>query len=58
MTVNLPKGQKLLEATWKDNSLFYLMEPMDPDYTPKTKTFQEDSSWGIMQSKVIFVESR
>lgn len=58
MTVELPKGEKLLEATWKDESLFYLTEPMDPDYTPKTKMFREDSKWGIVQSTVKFVESR
>ena len=58
MTVNLPKGQKLIMATWKKTSLFYLTEPMDSDYVPKTKVFQEDSSWGVIESKVLFIESR
>lgn len=58
MTVNLPKGQKLIMATWKQTSLFYLTEPMDSGYTPKTKVFQENSSWGVIESKVLFIESR
>ena len=58
MTVNLPAGQELMMVTWKDNELFYLTRPMTPDYVPVTKTFQESSSWGIMESTVYFVESR
>lgn len=58
MKVELPKGQKLISATWKETSLFYLTEPMDSGYVPKTKTFQESSSYGIWESTVLFIESR
>lgn len=58
MTIKLEPGQRLMEATWKDNNLFYLTEPMDPDYEPKTKTFHEDSNFGVIESTVIFVETR
>ncbi len=58
MTINLPKGQKLIMATWKKTSLFYLTEPMDSIYVPKTKVFQENSNWGVVESKVLFIESR
>ena len=60
MTIELPKGQKLVEATWKGdgNSLWYLTEPMDTDYTPKTKVFQEDSRFGVLEGSVVFVESK
>ncbi len=58
MTVNLPKGEKLVMATWKETSLFYLTEPMDSNYVPKTKIFREDSSWGLVESKVLFIESK
>ena len=58
MEINLPAGQELMMATWKDNDLFYLTRPMSPDYTPVTKTFQESSSFGIMESTVYFIESR
>ena len=55
--IELPKGQKLLNATWKNNDLFYLTEPMDSNYTPKTKVFKESSSFGLMESDVVFIES-
>lgn len=58
MTVKLEPGQRLLMATWKEDNLFYLTEPMDEDYVPKTKTFQENSSYGIMETKVIFIEQK
>lgn len=57
-TVELDPGQKLLEVTWKETSLWYLTEPMEPSYEPKTKVFQEDSRFGVMEGKVIFVEHR
>lgn len=58
MTIELPKGQELMMVTWKDDDLFYLTRPMAPDYVPTTKTFQESSSFGIMESTVYFKESR
>lgn len=57
-TINLEKGQKLVEATWKENSLWYLTEPMDSNYVPKTKIFKEDSNFGVLEGTVTFVESR
>ena len=58
MTINLPAGQELMMVTWKGNDLFYLTRPMSPDYVPVTKTFTENSSFGIIQSTVYFKESR
>ncbi len=58
MTVKLEPGQKLMMATWKEDNLFYLTEPMEEDYVPKTKTFCEHSSYGVLQTKVKFIESR
>lgn len=61
-TINLPKGEKLVNATWKGEKgaadLWYLTEPMDSTYIPKTKHFREQSGYGIMQGTVIFVESK
>lgn len=54
--VELDPGQKLVEVTWKETSLWYLTEPMEPGYEPKIKVFQEDSRFGIMEGKVIFHE--
>lgn len=58
MTVRLKPGEKLMMATWKGANLFYLTEPMEEDYVPKVKNFYEDSSYGIMQTHVKFIESR
>ena len=57
-TVELPAGEKLVEVTWKDDNIWILTEPMDSDYTPKTKIFREDSSWGVLKGEVKFVEKR
>ena len=57
-TIRLESGQKLVEATWKESDLWYLVEPMDSNYTPKTKEFIESSTMGIAEGKVIFIESR
>ena len=58
LTIELPAGEKLVMATWKETDLFYLSEPMDSDYVPKTKIFKEDSSWGVMESTVVFKERK
>ena len=58
LTIELPPGEKLVMATWKEVDLFYLTEPMDSGYTPKTKIFREDSSWGVMESTVVFKERK
>ncbi len=58
MTIKLPPGQELMEATWKNSDLYYLTRPMSEDYVPVTKTFQESSSLGVLEGTVYFVESR
>lgn len=58
-TINLEPGQKLVEATWKGAAdLWYLTEPMDSDYVPKTKIFKESSNLGVFEGTVTFIESR
>ena len=57
--IELEAGEKLVEVTWKgDGDLWYLVEPMDSDYIPKTKEFIESSTVGVMEGKVIFIESK
>lgn len=58
MTIELPKGEKLINATWKEVNLFYLTEPMEEGYIPKSKKFRESSNFGIWESEITFVESR
>ena len=58
MTVQIDPGYKLVEATWKDDNLWILIEPMDEGYQPKTKIFKESSSFGIMEGSITFKERR
>ena len=57
-TIELPAGEKLIEATWKDDNLWYLNEAMESGYVTKKKIFREDSSWGVLKGEVKFVEKR
>lgn len=57
-TMDLPKGEKLMEVTWKDTDLWYLTRPMRDDEEPETYTFREDSEFGIWEGTVIIVESK
>ena len=58
ITINVPKGQKVIEATWKNSDVWYLTRPMREDEKPEIFTFQEDSNLGIIEGKVIFKESK
>ena len=58
-TINLNPGEKLVEVTWKnDADLWYLVEPMDSDYVPKTKVFRESSNLGVLSGSITFIEKR
>lgn len=61
-TINLPKGEKLINATWKGEKgaadLWFLTEPMESTYIPSKKYFRESSGYGVFDGTVIFVESR
>lgn len=58
MTIEVEKGYKVTNATWKEDELWYFIEPMEHDYVPKTKILKEDSVYGIVEGDVIFKESR
>lgn len=59
MTINVDPGYKLVEVTWKDdNNLWYLIEPMEDEYVPKTKIFKESSGFGVMEGVITFREKR
>lgn len=57
-TINLKPGERLVEATWKENNVWYLVEPMDSDYKPKIKVFKESSVLGIMEGSITFIETK
>ena len=56
--IKVPAGYKVTSATWKEDNIFYFIEPMEDDYTPKEKKFIESSSFGVLESEVTFVEKR
>jgi hypothetical protein len=53
---NLPKGQKLINVTWKEDHLWYLTKPMTATDTPETYTFKEKSSFGFVEGTVTLNE--
>lgn len=57
MTIKLPPGQKFINATWKDNDLWYLTRSMHAGEQAESFTFQEKSNLGIIEGKVVFEES-
>jgi hypothetical protein len=57
-TVDLPAGEKLTGATWKEENLWYLTRPMRVDEQPEKHTLREQSSLGMVEGKVVFKEKR
>lgn len=57
-TIHVPKGQKVISATWKKLDLWYLTRPMRQDEQPETLTLRESSDFGVMQGSVVLQESR
>jgi uncharacterized lipoprotein YehR (DUF1307 family) len=57
-TIDLPQGQKLVNITWKEDQIWYLTRPMGASDSAETYTFQEESSYGVMEGTVILKESK
>lgn len=57
-TIDVEPGYRVMMATWKGDDLFYMIEEMPEDYVPHNKTLVESSSWGVIESKTVFKESR
>ena len=58
MEINLPTNTKLVNATWKNEDLWYLTRPMRDNESPEESCFVEDSSFGMIEGKVIFKETK
>ena len=54
--ITLPKGRKLVNVTWKENELWYLTRKAREGELPETLSFEENSSFGILEGKVTFIE--
>jgi hypothetical protein len=57
-TINLPKGRKLVNATWKGEHIWYLTRPMNSKDVAETYQFQEESSWGVVEGTFNIVEEK
>lgn len=58
MTVNLDPNVKLVNVTWKDDSLWFLTKPMTEDDVAETYYFEEDSEFGVFEGTVTIVEHK
>lgn len=57
ITIDVPEGMKVMSATIDPGgSVFYLTEPFDSGYTPKTKVLREESNLGFIELTVKFKE--
>lgn len=54
--IEIPTDKKLVNLTWKENSLWVLTRPRRQGELPETFTFKEDSSLGLVQGTVTIVE--
>jgi len=58
VTVNLPNGTKIINATWEDDHLWYLTREMKAGEQPETTVMYESSAYGVLQGKIDFKESK
>lgn len=54
--INLPPNTKFVNATWKNNELWYIYRPRQAGESVDTVTMREDSNWGLMEGAVQFIE--
>lgn len=57
-TVNIPKGEKVVNVTWKEASLWILTRPMTTKDSAITYTFAEESSWGVWEDTYTLIERK
>lgn len=57
-TIELEKGKKLVNITWKDEDIWVLTKRMNATDVAETYEFKEHSSYGVMEGTVIIKESK
>ena len=58
MSIDVEPGYKVTNATFKEDEIWYFIEPMDNSYTPKQKKLVEKSKYGALEGAIIFNETR
>jgi hypothetical protein len=56
--INIPKGRKLVNVTWKETDVWYLTRPMNSTDVAETYQFHEESSWGMVEGTYNIVETK
>jgi hypothetical protein len=56
--INLPKGQKLVNLTWKESQIWYLTRPFKKDEDDEVYRFQEESGWGVVEGTYYIHETK
>jgi len=58
ITINIEKGNKVVNAEWEHDTLDILTRPMHDGEFAETLTLHEHSNFGVMQSTVYIIESK
>lgn len=58
MVINVEPGYKVTTATFKNDEIWYFVEPMEANYAPKQKKLVEKSMYGALEGTIIFNETR
>ena len=58
MSIDVEPGYKVTNATFKEDEIWYFIEPMDNSYTPKQKKLVEKSKYGALEGTIIFNETK
>ena len=58
MIIDVEPGYKVTSATFKEEQIWYFIEPMETDYTPAQKKFVEKSMYGALEGTIIFNETK
>lgn len=51
-------NQKVVNVTWKEVDLWYVTRPMRDDEQAEVFTFQEKSSYGLMEGRIVLQECK
>lgn len=57
MTIDVEPGYKVTSATFKNEEIWYFVEPMDSTYVPAQKKLVEKSMFGALEGTIIFNET-
>lgn len=57
-SIDVPYGEEVINAFWKDDDVWYLTKPMDDNYNPQVKVLRQQSPYGLYRGTVYFYEHK